>query len=75
MADPQTLSAPTLASRFQDMPAGATTRHLGGGFVAARMSMLPVFPIVAFVMIALAGPLLGRDPGTQDLLNRLAPPV
>lgn len=37
--------------------------------------MLPLLPIVALVMIALVGPLLGRDPDTQDLLNRLAPPV
>lgn len=37
--------------------------------------MLPLLPIVTFLMIALVGPLLGRDPQTQDLPNRLAPPV
>lgn len=50
-------------------------RHRRGWLGAVRMSMLPLLPIVAFVMVASIGPLLGRDPDTQDLLNRLAPPV
>jgi ABC-type dipeptide/oligopeptide/nickel transport system permease subunit len=37
--------------------------------------MLPLVPILVFVLIALVGPLLGRDPETQDLLDRLSPPV
>ncbi len=37
--------------------------------------MLPLVPILAFVLVAGVGPLLGRDAESQDLLNRLAPPV
>lgn len=37
--------------------------------------MLPLIPLLAFVLVSLVGPLLGRDPETQDLLNRLDPPV
>lgn len=36
---------------------------------------MPLLPLAAFVVLALFGPLLGRDPDTQNLLNRLAPPV
>jgi len=39
------------------------------------MSTLALLPVTAFVLASLAGPWLGRDPDSQDLLNRLAPPV
>lgn len=43
--------------------------------MTARISIMPLLPLAAFILFALVGPLLGRDPDTQDLLNRLAPPV
>lgn len=56
---------------------------LGGARPAADLrptrrggsSLLPLLPMAAFVAIALAGPWLGRDPDSQALLGRLAPPV
>lgn len=75
MSDPQALAAPTLGGRSDDAPAAATARPRREGFATTPMSMLSLIPILVFVAIALVGPLLGRDPDMQDLLNRLAPPV
>lgn len=75
MADPQALPAATLPGSPQGATMRAKALQRSNSSPGATLSMLPLVPLGAFILIALVGPLLGRDPETQDLLNRLAPPV
>lgn len=75
MADPQALSAPLPRDRSQRSSTPAVAGRRSRGSLAGGMSVLALLPVTAFVLAALVGPWLGRDPQSQDLLNRLAPPV
>ncbi len=72
MADPQVLSAPALQERPRSQ---AVPARLGRQIRWSGTSILPLVPILTFVLLAGIGPLFGRDAESQDLLNRLAPPV
>lgn len=74
MAD-RTLATPAIAP---DAPRAA--RH-EAGFVRHRGrrlsggALLPLLPLSAFLILALAGPWIGSSPQDQSLANRLQPPV
>lgn len=73
MADRHVLPALTPLHQVRNVTRDGIQRRGWRSLVSA--SMLSLVPLVAFVLIALVGPLLGRDPSSQDLLHRLAPPV
>jgi len=75
MADPQVLSTPLQHDRARGASRTAAARRRSRGTLVGGMSVLALLPVAVFVSAALIGPWLGRDPQSQELLNRLAPPV